>query len=104
MDIYLQKPMTMHLGESLAVRNAVRKHNVICQVGTQIHASEHYRRMVELIRSGNLGDISTVRTFFVMNEAQNGIGLGNNTTKIPRGMDADDRVRGAASEDGLHCS
>ena len=89
LDIYLQKPMTMHLGESLAVRNAVRKHDVICQVGTQIHAGEHYRRMVELVRSGNLGDISTVRTFFVMNEAPNGIGLGNNTKKAPRGMDWD---------------
>ena len=89
LDIYLQKPMTMHLGESLAVRNAVKKHNVICQIGTQIHAGEHYRRMVELIRSGNLGPISTVRTFFVMNEAPNGIGLGNNTTKVPNGMDWD---------------
>ena len=89
LDIYLQKPMTMHLGESLAVRNAVREHDVICQVGTQIHAGEHYRRMVELIRSGNLGDIATVRTFFVMNEAPNGIGLGNNTMKIPKGMDWD---------------
>ncbi|MCF6357629.1 MAG: Gfo/Idh/MocA family oxidoreductase, partial [Draconibacterium sp.] len=36
LDIYLQKPMTMHLGESIAVRNAVKKHDVICQVGTQI--------------------------------------------------------------------
>lgn len=86
-DIYLQKPMTMHLGESLAVRNAVRKHNIICQIGTQIHASENYRRVVEIIRSGNLGAIATVRTFFVMNEAPNGIGLGNNTTNIPKGMD-----------------
>lgn len=89
LDIYLQKPMTMHLGESLAVRNAVKKHNVICQIGTQIHASEHYRRMVELVRSGNLGKISTVRTFFVMNEAPNGVGLGNNTMNIPKGMDWD---------------
>ncbi|MCK5730132.1 MAG: Gfo/Idh/MocA family oxidoreductase, partial [Draconibacterium sp.] len=89
LDIYLQKPMTMHLGESLAVRNAVKKHNVICQIGTQIHAGEHYRRMVELVRSGNLGDINTVRTFFVMNEAPNGVGLGFNTTKIPKGMDWD---------------
>lgn len=88
-DIYLQKPMTMHLGESLAVRNAVKKHNIICQVGTQIHASENYRRVVELIRSGNLGKIGTVRTFFVMNEAPNGIGLGNNTNNIPKGMDWD---------------
>jgi len=89
LDIYLQKPMTMHLGESLAVRNAVKKHNVICQIGTQIHSSEHYRRMVELVRSGNLGKISTVRTFFVMNEAPNGVGLGNNTMNIPKGMDWD---------------
>ena len=89
LDIYLQKPMTMHLGESLAVRNAVKKHHVMCQIGTQIHAGEHYRRMVELIRSGNLGDIGTVRTFNVMNEAPNGVGLGYNTTKIPEGMDWD---------------
>ena len=89
LDIYLQKPMTMHPGESLAVRNAVKKYNVICQIGTQIHASEHYRRMVELIRSGNLGKIGTVRTFHVMNEAPNGIGLGNNTNNVPEGMNWD---------------
>jgi len=89
LDIYLQKPMTMHLGESLAVRNAVKKHDVMCQIGTQIHASDHYRRMVELVRSGNLGEIGTVRTFFTMNEAPNGIGLGYNTDKVPKGMDWD---------------
>ena len=89
LDVYLQKPMTMHLGEGIAVRNAFRKHGVVSQIGTQIHAGEHYRRMVELVRSGNLGDINTVRTFFVMNEAPNGIGLGNNTTKVPSGIDWD---------------
>lgn len=89
LDIYLQKPMTMHLGESLAVRNAVNKNDVMCQIGTQIHSGDHYRRMVELVRSGNLGKIATVRTFFVMNEAPNGIGLGNDTRKIPKGLDWD---------------
>ena len=88
-DIYLQKPMTMHVGESLAVRNAVKKHNVICQVGTQIHASGNYRRVVELIRSGNLGKIGSVRTFFVMNEAPNGIGSGNNSMNFPKTLDWD---------------
>ena len=88
-DIYLQKPMTMHVGESLVVRNAVRKNNIMCQIGTQIHAGEHYRRMVELVRSGNLGKISTVRTFFVMNEAPNGIGKGQSTNKVPSGLDWD---------------
>lgn len=89
LDIYLQKPMTMHLGESIAVRNAFRKNNIINQIGTQIHAGEHYRRMVELVRSGNLGDIATVRTFFVMNESPNGIGLGNSTKNVPKGIDWD---------------
>lgn len=89
LDIYLQKPMTMHVGESLAVRNAIRKNGVICQVGTQIHSTDHYRRMVELVQSGNLGHISTVRSFFVMNEAPDGIGLGNNTRNVPEGLNWD---------------
>lgn len=88
-DMYLQKPMTMHVGESLAVRNAVRRHNVICQIGTQIHAGENFRRVVELIRSGNLGRIASVRTFNVMNEAPNGIGSGYNTPNIPQGLNWD---------------
>lgn len=74
-DVYLQKPMTLHLAESLAVRNAVNKHKRICQVGTQIHASENYRRVVEYIRSGNLGPIGVVRTFNVMNQHPQGVGV-----------------------------
>jgi predicted dehydrogenase len=85
-DIYLQKPMTLHLAESLAVRNAVRKHGRISQVGTQIHASENYRRVVEYIRSGNLGNIGTVRTFNVMNQSPDGIGKAP-ATPTPAGMD-----------------
>jgi predicted dehydrogenase len=75
-DIYLQKPMTLHLAESFAVRNAVNRHQRICQVGTQIHASENYRRVVEFIRSGKLGPIGTVRTFNVMNQLPAGVGVG----------------------------
>lgn len=73
-DLYLQKPMTLHLGESLAVRNAVRRHGRISQIGTQIHASQNYRRVVEYLRTGNLGPVGAVRTFNVMNQGRNGIG------------------------------
>jgi len=73
-DLYLQKPMTLHVAESFAVRNAVRKHKRVCQIGTQIHASEKYRRVVEYVRSGKLGPISVVRTFNVMNQGPEGIG------------------------------
>jgi predicted dehydrogenase len=85
-DIYLQKPMTLHLGESLAVRNAVKKHNRISQIGTQIHAGENYRRVVELIRSGNLGPVGAVRTFNVMNQGSGGVGHSAETT-MPEGLD-----------------
>lgn len=87
-DIYLQKPMTLHLGESLAVRNAVRKHDIISQIGTQIHASENYRRVVEYIRSGNLGAIGTVRTFNVMNQTPAGVGT-SKENPLPPGFNWD---------------
>ena len=73
-DLYLQKPMTLHVGESFAVRNAVRRHKRICQIGTQIHAGANYRRVVEFIRSGKLGPITVARTFNVMNQGPGGIG------------------------------
>lgn len=73
-DIYLQKPMTLYPDESLAVRNAVRRHGRICQVGTQIHANQNFRRVVETVRSGRLGKIASARTFNVMNQGPEGIG------------------------------
>ncbi len=85
-DLYLQKPMTLHLGESLAVMNAVRKHDRISQIGTQIHAGENYRRVVEYVRSGNLGHISVVRTFNVMNQGRDGVGKAP-PTPVPQGFD-----------------
>ena len=73
-DIYLQKPMTLYPDETLAVRNAVNKHERISQIGTQIHAGENYRRVVEWIQSGKLGPVGVVRTFNVMNQGPDGIG------------------------------
>lgn len=74
-DIYLQKPMTLYPDETIAVRNAVRTHRRICQIGTQIHASSNYRRVVERIRSGRLGPIGVVRTMNVLNQGPDGIGV-----------------------------
>ncbi|HNY39217.1 MAG TPA: Gfo/Idh/MocA family oxidoreductase [Bryobacteraceae bacterium] len=87
-DIYLQKPMTLYPDETLAVRNAIRRHKRICQVGTQIHAGENYRRVVEWIRSGKLGPVSVVRTFNVMNQGPDGIGRAPKQDP-PAGLDWD---------------
>jgi len=87
-DIYLQKPMTLHLAESIAVKRAVRKHNRIVQVGTQIHAGENYHKAVDIVRSGNLGKISVARSFNVLNIAPDGIG-NDPDCDPPEGLDFD---------------
>jgi predicted dehydrogenase len=73
-DIYVEKPMTLYPAEGLALKRAVEKHHRISQIGTQIHAGENYRRVVELVRSGNLGRVSVVRTFVAYNQGTEGLG------------------------------
>ncbi len=87
-DIYLQKPMTLYPAETLAVRNAINRHGRISQIGTQIHATSNYRRVVEWIQSGKLGPVSVVRTFNVMNQGPNGIGRAPRQDP-PAGLDWD---------------
>ncbi|HYK89898.1 MAG TPA: Gfo/Idh/MocA family oxidoreductase [Acidobacteriota bacterium] len=87
-DIYLQKPMTLYPYECIAVRNAVNQHKRISQIGTQIHATGNYRRVVEWIRSGRLGPVSVVRTFNVMNQGPEGIGRAPKEDP-PEGLDWD---------------
>lgn len=94
-DIYLQKPMTMHVAETMAVKKAVEKHQRISQIGTQIHAGENYRRVVEWIRSGRLGEISVARTLNVMNQGPEGLGNVPNTNP-PEDIDWDMWVGPAA--------
>jgi predicted dehydrogenase len=85
-DIYLQKPMTLHLAESLAVKAAVKKHQRISQVGTQIHASQNYHRVVDHVRSGSLGKIGVARTFNILNMGAQGVGNDPNCD-VPQGLD-----------------
>lgn len=85
-NIYLQKPMTMTLGESVAVVAAVKKHQCISQVGTQVHASPNYRTVVNYVRSGILGPISVARSFNVYNFGPEGIGNDPNCDPPP-GLD-----------------
>ncbi len=73
-DVYCEKPMCLKPVEGRAIVNAARRNGRITQVGTQIHAEENYRRVVEIVRSGILGPLSAVRTQINLNEAPDGIG------------------------------
>jgi predicted dehydrogenase len=101
-DVYLQKPMTLSVAEALVVKRAVERHGRVCQVGTQIHAHENYHRVVEMVRSGNLGKISTARTFIRMNHGAEGIGSPPDVDP-PKGLDWNQWVGPAAMRPFKEC-
>lgn len=60
-DVYGEKPLSYSIGEGQAMLAAQKKFGTIFQLGTQIHAGENYHRVAEIIQSGALGKIHTVR-------------------------------------------
>ncbi len=56
--VYCEKPLTHNIWEARVIREAAAKAKVATQQGTQIHAGNNYRRVVELIQSGAIGDVS----------------------------------------------
>ena len=56
---YCEKPLTHTLAESRRILELARAARVPTQMGTQIHASENYRRVVELIRAGAIGRVTS---------------------------------------------
>ena len=61
--VYCEKPLTYNIWEARQVRQAAAKAKVATQMGIQIHATENYRRVVELVRSGAIGAISEVHVW-----------------------------------------
>jgi predicted dehydrogenase len=72
--VLAEKPMCRYPAEGRLMAEYARKYQRITQVGTQIHATESYRRSVDIVRSGALGTISSVTTFTTMNDNSEGLG------------------------------
>lgn len=60
-DVYGEKPLSYSVKEGQVMLKGLQYHNRIFQLGTQIHAGENYHRVAEIIQSGELGKINTVR-------------------------------------------
>lgn len=58
--IYCEKPFGVSLRECQIIRDAVRKHKVVFQTGTQQRSDRNFRQACELARNGYLGKIHTV--------------------------------------------
>jgi predicted dehydrogenase len=56
--VYCEKPLSYNVEEARTIRMAAREANVVTQMGIQIHSGDNYRRVVELIRSGAIGEVT----------------------------------------------
>lgn len=62
-DVYVEKPLSISIGEGRAMVNAARKYNRIVQMGTQQRSASHYAAAIDYVKSGKLGKIRVVKTW-----------------------------------------
>ncbi|MGB5355624.1 MAG: Gfo/Idh/MocA family oxidoreductase [Eudoraea sp.] len=60
-DVYGEKPLSYDVKEGQIMLAAQKANNRVFQLGTQIHATDNYHRVVEIIQSGAIGKVHTVR-------------------------------------------
>jgi predicted dehydrogenase len=65
--IYCEKPLARTVTEGRAMVEAVRRHGVVFQHGTQQRSNRLFRSACELVRNGRIGELRTVRVAVVGN-------------------------------------
>jgi len=84
---YCEKPLAHEVYEVRVMRDIAKKNNLATQMGTQIHAGDNYRRVVELVRAGAIGPIDEVH---VWSAAKYGnVQRPTETPPVPEGLDWD---------------
>ena len=84
-DIYLEKPMTYTIAEGQALVKAVRKNEIILQVGSQQRSSVYFFKACELVRNNRIGKLHTIKVWLPEDQ-----GAGDPTPMpIPKNLDYD---------------
>ncbi len=63
LDVYCEKPLAHSVWEVRQMREAAAKHKAVTQMGTQIHAGDNYRRVVEMIQAGTIGPVRRIHVW-----------------------------------------
>lgn len=85
-DVYGEKPLSYDVKEGQMMLKNLEEHNRIFQMGNQIHATDNFHRVVEIIKSGAIGKVHTVRLWKTGAPPN----LGNPKSKaVPKGLNWD---------------
>ncbi len=87
-DVYVEKPVSVTIEEASKMVEAARKHNRVVQAGTMQRSAAHFKKAVEIVRSGELGKITFVRTWNYGHSGPDGIGNPPDSDP-PKGLDWD---------------
>ncbi len=61
--VYCEKPLTHTVQEARLIATEAKQAGVATQLGTQIHADQNYRRVVEIVQAGTIGEITDVHVW-----------------------------------------
>jgi predicted dehydrogenase len=84
---YCEKPLTHTVHEARLVAETAAKHQRVTQMGTQIHAGDNYRRVVELIQTGTIGAVREVHVW--VGTSWGGGERPKETPPVPKGLHYD---------------
>ena len=87
LHVYCEKPLTHTVFEARLLADEAKKRGLATQMGTQIHAGENYRRVVEIIQSGAIGDVTEVHVW--VGKIWGGATLPEKTAEPPAHLDWD---------------
>jgi predicted dehydrogenase len=73
-DVFVEKPLTIAIGEGRAMIDAAERTGRVVQVGLQRRSSPVYRRLSEQVRQGRIGKVTVARAYRVSNMYPGGIG------------------------------
>ena len=62
-DVWVEKPACVYVAEGLKMIQAARKYERVVQGGTMQRSGGFFRKAREIVKSGDLGDITFCRTF-----------------------------------------
>jgi predicted dehydrogenase len=62
-DVYVEKPLSLTIGEGRVMVDVARRQNRVVQMGTQQRSAPHYADAVAYVQSGKLGTIRVVKAW-----------------------------------------